>query len=75
VGASIRPLREIARAVGWSILLTTHFSGAGEPKPELRLAADLSVRRTGAAEGRSEGLRPPARRLARSCFLAGLFRP
>jgi len=28
VGASIRPLREIARAAGWSILLTTHFSGA-----------------------------------------------
>jgi hypothetical protein len=30
VGATIRPLREAARAAGWSILLTTHFSGADE---------------------------------------------
>ena len=43
VGASIRPLREIARAVGWSILLTTHFSGADEALPGRSFAAYLSV--------------------------------
>lgn len=39
VGASIRPLQEMARAVGWSILLTTHFSGADEARDSLGGAA------------------------------------
>lgn len=44
VGASIRPLQEMARAVGWSILLTTHFSGADEVRLEWSLAAERSGR-------------------------------